>query len=328
MAYCHRTIGQTVDLQINSKSHVPVHVQLEEQIKHLILTGEFGVGSRLPSIRALAGYLRVNRNTVARVVSDLEREGYVESRRGSGVYVVEPPMEAEDLRRQEVLEKVMDLAAAQGVPVEDLSYALLARSGVPAPEKVPILFVECNEAEMERYAAELEEQLPVSVEEVLVEDLEERVSGEGELPWRLAVTTFYHVHEVEKVMEPLGVETFAVLTETTLEGLRRLADLPDGTPVGVVGNSRTCTDNLLRSLEGAGLDHLDFFRVQEDDDPDVRRTEIGRAKAVVCGSAAARRLPGLGLPEGVEVIVQDRTLSRGGVEMLGRLLRRPPGAAA
>ena len=74
-----------MDLQINSKSHVPVHVQLEEQIKHLILTGSFQVGDRLPSIRALAGYLRVNRNTVARVISDLEREGYVESRRGSGV---------------------------------------------------------------------------------------------------------------------------------------------------------------------------------------------------------------------------------------------------
>jgi len=64
---------------------------LEEQIKHLILTSGFAVGSRLPSIRALAGYLRVNRNTVARVISDLEREGFVENRRGSGVYVVEPP---------------------------------------------------------------------------------------------------------------------------------------------------------------------------------------------------------------------------------------------
>ena len=80
-----------MDLQINSKSHVPVHVQLEGQIKHLILSGGFEVGSRLPSIRAMAGFLRVNRNTVARVISDLEREGYVESRRGSGVYVVEPP---------------------------------------------------------------------------------------------------------------------------------------------------------------------------------------------------------------------------------------------
>ncbi|MDP8950378.1 MAG: GntR family transcriptional regulator, partial [Actinomycetota bacterium] len=88
-----------MDLQINLKSHVPVHVQLKEQIKHLILTGNFEVGSRLPSIRAMAGFLRVNRNTVARVISDLEREGFVESRRGSGVYVVEPPVDEEGLKR-------------------------------------------------------------------------------------------------------------------------------------------------------------------------------------------------------------------------------------
>ena len=309
-----------MDLQINSKSHVPVHVQLEEQIKHLILTGGFGIGSRLPSIRALAGYLRVNRNTVARVISDLEREGYVESRRGSGVYVVEPPIAAEDLKRQEVLERVMDLAAAQGVAVEDLGYALLARAGVRPPERIPVLFVECNQPELEQYRVELEEQLPVAVEAVLLEDLEDLLSGEEPLPCRLVVTTFYHVHEVERAMEPHGIETFALLTETTLEGLRKLAELPDETPVGVVGNSRTCTDNLLRSLKGAGLDHLDFFQVHEDDEES--RARIEEAKVVVCASAVASRLPKLGIPADVEVIVQDRTLSKGGVEMLGRLLRR------
>src|SRR3954470_22572683 len=177
-----------MDLQVNSKSHVPVHVQLEEQIKHLILTGGFAVGSRLPSIRALAGDLRVNRNTVARVISDLERDGYVESRRGSGVYVAEPPVAEEDLKRQEVLERVMELAAARGVSVEDLGYALLARAGVRTPERIPVLFVECNGPELEQYKVELEEQLPVTVEGVLTEDLEDRVSDE-ELPWRLAVTT-------------------------------------------------------------------------------------------------------------------------------------------
>jgi GntR family transcriptional regulator len=292
---------------------------LEEQIKHLILTGGFAVGSRLPSIRALAGYLRVNRNTVARVISDLEREGYVESRRGSGVYVAEPPVAEEDLKRQEVLERVMELAAARGVSVEDLGYALLARAGVRPPEKISVLFVECNGPELEQYRAELEEQLPVTVEEVLTEDLEDRVSDE-ELPWRLAVTTFFHVHEVERVMEPRGIETFALLTETTLEGLRKLAELPDGTPVGVIGNSRTCTDNLLRSLEGAGLDHLNFFQIQEDDEESWLR--IQQAKVVVCANAVAQRLSKLGIREGVEVIVQDRTLSKGGVEMLGRMLRQ------
>ena len=273
----------------------------------------------MPSIRALAGYLRVNRNTVARVISDLEREGYVESRRGSGVYVVEPPVAEEDLKRQEVLERVMELAAARGVSVEDLGYALLARAGVRTPERIPVLFVECNGPELEQYKVELEEQLPVTVEGVLTEDLEDRVSDE-ELPWRLAVTTFFHVHEVERLMEPRGIETFALLTETTLEGLRKLAELPDGTPVGVIGNSRTCTDNLLRSLEGAGLDHLDFFQIQEDDEESWLR--IQRAKVVVCANVVAQRLPKLGIQEGVEVIVQDRTLSKGGVELLGRMLRQ------
>src|SRR3712207_4298037 len=141
-----------MDLQINMKSHVPVHVQLKEQIKHLILTGTFGVGSRLPSIRALAGFLRVNRNTVARVISDLEREGFVESRRGSGVYVIEPPVDEEELKRHEVLERVMDLAAAQGVSVEELGYALLARAGVEPQEKTPILFVECTTPELNQFS--------------------------------------------------------------------------------------------------------------------------------------------------------------------------------
>ena len=338
-----------MDLRIDSKSHGPVHVQLEEQIKHLILTGGFVVGSRLPSIRALAGYLRVNRNTVARVISDLEREGYVESRRGSGVYVLEPPMAEEDLKRQEVLERVLDLAAAQGVPVEELAYALLARAGAEPPAKTKILFVECTVPELDQFSSELEEQLPVEVEKVLIEDLPARLSGEP--PWRMAVTTFFHVHEVQELVEPLGIETVALLAEATLESLQRLTDLPAGTPVAVVGGTRTCLDNLSRSIEGAGLDHLELTKVYLDRGTEEIQSAFGKARAVVCSSATARRLRELGAPEGadhrergafgrstarrlrefgapegLEIIEEDRTLDKGGVEMLGRMLRRLPPA--
>jgi DNA-binding transcriptional regulator YhcF (GntR family) len=65
--------------------------------------------------RGDSGVLRINRNKVARVISDLEHEAFVESRRGSGVYVLDPPVD-EALKRQEVLERMMDLAA-HGVPV-------------------------------------------------------------------------------------------------------------------------------------------------------------------------------------------------------------------
>jgi GntR family transcriptional regulator len=314
-----------MDLRINSKSHVPVHVQLEGQIKHLILTGGFEVGSRLPSIRAMAGFLRVNRNTVARVFSDLEREGYVESRRGSGVYVVEPPpVEAEDLKRQEVLERVMDLASAQDVPVEDLAYALLARAGARPQEKTPILFIECTRAELDQFSGELEEQLPVEVERVLIEDLADLVSGAETLPWRLAVTTFFHIHEVQEVVEPHGIEAVALLAEATLESLQRLMELPSGTPVGVVGRGRTCMENLSRSIEGAGLDHLDFVQVYVDQGSEEVLAELRGVSAAVCASVTARRLRELGVPEDLEIIEEDRILDQGGIELLGRMLRQLP----
>ncbi len=317
-----------MDLQIDSKSHVPVHVQLEGQIKHLILAGRFEVGSRLPSIRALAGYLRVNRNTVARVISDLEREGYVESRRGSGVYVVTPPVDEEEAKRHEVLERVMNLAAARGIPVEELGYALLARGGVRPQEKTPILFVECTEAELVQFSEELEDQLPVEVERVLVEDLAERVSGEEELPWRMAVTTFFHVHEVQETVEALGIETVALLAEANIESLRRLTDLPSGTPVGVVGWGQTCMENLSRSIEGAGLDHLRFVQVYVDEQTDEVLETLEGVEAVVCASITARKLRELGASGDLEIIEEDRTLDQSGIEMLGRMLReRQPNTA-
>ena len=311
-----------MDLQINSKSHVPVHVQLEGQIKHLILSGRFEVGSRLPSIRALAGYLRVNRNTVARVISDLEREGYVESRRGSGVYVVTPPVDEEEAKRHEVLERVMDLAAARGIPFEELGYALLARGGVRPQEKTPILFVECTRAELDQFSDELEAQLPVDVERVLVEDLAEKVSGEEELPWRMAVTTFFHVHEVQEIVEPRGIEAVALLAEANIESLRRLTDLPEGTPVGVVGWGQTCMENLSRSIEGAGLDHLRFVQVYVDEQTDEVLDTLEQVEAVVCASITARKLRKLGASGDLEIIEEDRTLDQAGIEMLGRMLRQ------
>ena len=282
----------------------------------------------MPSIRALAGYLGVNRNTVARVISDLEREGYVGSRRGSGVYMVTPPVDEEEAKRHEVLERVMDLAAARGVPVEELAYALLARGGVRPQEKTPILFVECTRAELDQSSDELEEQLPVEVERVLLQDLAERVSGTEELPWRLAVTTFFHVHEVQDIVEPRGMETVALLAEANIESLRRLTELPEGTPVAVVGWGRTCMENLSRSIEGAGLDHLRFVQVYVDEQTDEVLETLEEVNAVVCASITAMKLREIGISRALDTIEEDRVLGQGGIEMLGRMLRERQSNAA
>lgn len=295
---------------------------MEEQIKHLILSGGVGVGERLPSIRELAGFLRVNRNTVSRVISDLEREGFVQTRRGSGVYVLEPPVGGAERYREEVIERVVELAAARGVPLDEIADALMARFRASGREKTKMLFVECTRAELDQFAGELESQLPVEIERVLIEDLAGRISEGGEdLPWSVAVTTFFHVHEVEELMEPLGIETVALLAEANIESLQKLIALPEGTVVGVVGATENCMVNLSKSLEGAGLDHLDLRGEVYIDDAEEVEKLFEEAEALVCSSITARKILQMDKPERVEVIEEDRTLNKGGVEMLGRMLR-------
>ena len=141
----------------------------------------------------------------------------------------------------------------------------------------------------------------------------------------MAVTTFFHVHEVQDLVEPFGIETVALLAEANIESLRRLTELPAGTTVAVVGWGRTCMQNLSRSLEGAGLDHLDFRSVYIDQSSteEVLDTLDG-VRAVACATITAKKLRELGVPEELEIIEEDRTLDKGGIEMLGRMLRQLP----
>jgi GntR family transcriptional regulator/MocR family aminotransferase len=65
----------------------PMHRQIYDEIRGLILSGRLGPGARLPSTRALAVELEVSRNTVAAAFDQLMAEGYIEGRIGAGTHV-------------------------------------------------------------------------------------------------------------------------------------------------------------------------------------------------------------------------------------------------
>src|ERR1044071_6530692 len=75
-------------MQIHISSNgVPIYMQIVNQIKYLVAAGRLSAGEEVPPIRVLAGQLLVNPNTVARAYLELEREGVVSKRHGSGTYV-------------------------------------------------------------------------------------------------------------------------------------------------------------------------------------------------------------------------------------------------
>lgn len=71
------------------KSDRPIYAQLMEQIKLLIVSGVYPVGTKLPSVRDMAAEAAVNPNTMQRALAQLENEGLLYSQRTSGRFVTE-----------------------------------------------------------------------------------------------------------------------------------------------------------------------------------------------------------------------------------------------
>ena len=80
-----------LNFHVAARSPIPMGRQLTEQLKHVIESGGLPQKQTLPSIRELAGFLGINANTVARVIEDLKRSGYMEARRDSGVFAASAP---------------------------------------------------------------------------------------------------------------------------------------------------------------------------------------------------------------------------------------------
>ena len=76
-----------MNFRVNATSTQPLYLQLTQQIRHAIDTGVLQPGDSLPGIRTLAEQLVVSPNTVVKAYSELEHEGLLEMRQGSGAFV-------------------------------------------------------------------------------------------------------------------------------------------------------------------------------------------------------------------------------------------------
>lgn len=74
----------------------PVYLRLRATIAAAILRGEYRAGDQLPSVRALAAEHGANPLTVAKAYQSFQDDGYVEVRRGVGMFVL--PGAADQLR--------------------------------------------------------------------------------------------------------------------------------------------------------------------------------------------------------------------------------------
>jgi 2-aminoadipate transaminase len=76
-----------IPLHLQPESHVPLYIQLRDQLRALVHGGDLRPGDRIPASRELAIQLGVHRTTVANAYAELEAEGLISGHVGRGTFI-------------------------------------------------------------------------------------------------------------------------------------------------------------------------------------------------------------------------------------------------
>lgn len=235
-------------ITIDRSSNTPVHEQIVEQLRYLIASGHYTVDETLPSTRKLGKQVEVSFHTVRKAYQQLEQEGLLEARAGSGYLVKEraPLSKGERIERgasvvQEALQKLIGLGLVES-EVEYLfqeQFALLS----DAREQHKVVFAAPYREMAELCSEQLTMALQQSIEATTLDRLHRHRDAD------IVLARFADLHAV---MDQLPrADALGVITYLDPEVLERVARLLDHETLGLVTLHAETIQPLMRELRDA-----------------------------------------------------------------------------
>ena len=114
-----------MNIIISNSSMQPIYEQVVSQVKAEILKGAMAPESKLPSVRELAGELRISALTVKKAYDTLEQEGFIVTVHGKGSFVAgvnrDLALEAQKKEVEKELDVVIKKAKSCGMTEEEIT---------------------------------------------------------------------------------------------------------------------------------------------------------------------------------------------------------------
>lgn len=279
----------------------------------LIRAGTLASGDRLPPVRVLAGFLRVNRNTVAKVYGVLEREGWIASTAGRGTFVTaSPPAGTAGLAPY--ADRLLAEAEARGVGVEEVRGLISARAaGRRDSDALPrVGFVECNPSDLAYFTRQLSARLRLPLVPVLLADLP---GAAGALD--IVATTLFHIEEVRARLP--SREVIGLMAAPDFRTLDEVAHLPQGSTIALVCATQEGVRSKERSIRAVGIAGA-RVRTATLQRPHRLRAALHGADVVLASPKVLERLAGQ-IPSQARVISFASILGEGAVGLLEQRIR-------
>lgn len=258
-----------VNITVSRSLSVPLVTQIRDQIVHAISAGDLRAGERLPTIRQLAEFLDINRNTVAQAFRLLELQGHVATRAGGGTTVADTPTAHADAHAhadadaaiaalQHIVRSAFSQAVSAGFSAQEFAelacYESTRQTSGPATR---IAVIDEYRGELEFVCATVRRALPGAVVEAfLVADLQvddpvgrrRRLAG-----FDCALVAFYCLENVQPMLAAANLPVVAAGVGPSLNSLRRIADECDGKRVAIVCTEANGPAHMEAALRRAGI---------------------------------------------------------------------------
>jgi GntR family transcriptional regulator len=234
-----------VQFRIQPDSEIPASTQLFNQIRFAIASRQFPPGHRLPSTRALAMQTGLHRNTISKVYRQLEDNGLVESRAGSGIYVTDQsqgatPIKSPSLEQHpqvyKIIQQSLNELLNQGCSLNQARELFLAeidwrlRCSARVLVTVPTFDIGAGKLMVH----ELEQALGLSVQLVPMEELSQVLN---QTPSGTVVTHRYFIKDAEAITAPKSVRVIPVDLYDYAQEIQLIKKLPLDSCVGIVSLS-------------------------------------------------------------------------------------------
>lgn len=277
-------------ITIDRASSTSLHDQLLGQLRFQIASGHYKVDESLPSTRTLARRLDVSFHTVRKVYQELQRNGIVEARPGSGFIVRErvPLNMSERMERgAAVVQETLHHLIGLGLSESEIEYlfqeqsSLLDTSG--SGHKLVAVLPYREMADL--CAAQIEDVLQQEVIAATPEDASRHIEADF---------VFTPYDQVRKIMARLPrADVIGIVTYLEQEALDRVARLLDEETLGVVTKFddaiRPLTDDIRRATSFSGQ----MIAASVDESAEHLKQFIDQTDLVVYTPFCRRRLLGL-----------------------------------
>ncbi len=287
-------------IQLDRESGIPLYIQIKEALrKQLASTPEEGEVV-LPPQRELAEQLNVSRNTVSMAYAELEREGLVASHVGKGTLVVSPAKRLESRNLRERLARAIEHAAEEalsmGFTMEQFTEAVdgFVRERKKRLRHIQVVFVECNREQLTYFSEHLELDAGVEVLPLLLGDIRKdpaemmkKVAAAD-----LAVTSFFHIEELEKMMPEDGPPLVGVNLQPEMSTIVNIARIPSGAEVGLVAASKRFLAEIQDTLSHVNVE-MEQVREFVGENPEDLKQFISGVDALIVSPSRRKEVAAL-----------------------------------